>query len=531
MELRQAQAKTDAKDWKEAIPLWRALVKRNPYDGGLQNSLASALYHAQEYGAAAGAYEAMFGLGLDRADAIYSKASCLALLGQRDAALAELKRAVDLGFTHTEAALGDDDWASLRSSPQFLETLGHPDVSRLSRDEGWRVDLQVLEREALRKGYRVVREFTKEDLKHEIQRISDAVPTLSDMQVAAEIMKLLRKMGDGHTAVLGWDRPTWQETLPLQFYLFEEGLYVIAADPKYSGLVGSRVITLGGATVEQIKLQLDPLISRDNEIWPRQKVPYLMRHVRLLAALGLLKDEDRVMLTVESPSGGIRQTEVVADASQPDFWNVLPGPASWSTLAQQTDVPLPLYRKNLSSPYWFEYLAAQKLVYLQYNVITEDASEPFDKFLARFWAFVDSHEVDKLVIDLRWNNGGNTALLPPLIAGLQRRDKINQRGKLFAIVGRRTFSAAQNAAAFLDRYTNVIFAGEPTGSSPNFVGEEAAIVLPYSKLKINVSDLYWETSWPTDTRRFIAPLLYVPPSFAAYEANQDPVMDAILAYK
>jgi hypothetical protein len=164
-------------------------------------------------------------------------------------------------------------------------------------------------------------------------------------------------------------------------------------------------------------------------------------------------------------------------------------------------------------------------------VIRDQAEDPFARFLDRLWAFVNSHEVEKLVIDLRWNNGGNTGLVPPLIAGLQRLDKVNQSGKLFVIVGRRTFSAAQNTATFLARHTNAVFIGEPTGSSPNFVGEEAPITLPYSKLTINVSDLYWESSWPTDARKWIAPLVYVPPTFAAYRTNQDPVLDAILIYR
>ncbi len=135
------------------------------------------------------------------------------------------------------------------------------------------------------------------------------------------------------------------------------------------------------------------------------------------------------------------------------------------------------------------------------------------------------------MIDLRRNNGGNTALLPPLIHGLIRSEQINQRGKLFVIIGRRTFSAAQNAATFIERHTNAIFVGEPTGSSPNFIGEDLIFTLPYSQLMANVSDFYWQSSWPMDYRAWIAPQIYRPPTFAAYRANRDPALEAILAYR
>ena len=108
--------------------------------------------------------------------------------------------------------------------------------------------------------------------------------------------------------------------------------------------------------------------------------------------------------------------------------------------------------------------------------------------------------------------------------------KINKRGKLFIVIGRRTFSAAQNAATLLERHTEAIFVGEPTGSSPNFIGEGVSFTLPYGNVFVSLSDLYWQSGWPRDRRKWIAPLLYTPPSFAAYRVNRDPAMEAILDY-
>ena len=131
---------------------------------------------------------------------------------------------------------------------------------------------------------------------------------------------------------------------------------------------------------------------------------------------------------------------------------------------------------------------------------------------------------------MRWNNGGNTYLSRPLVNRIIRSDKVNQPGKLFVIIGRRTFSAAQNTATYLERYTNAIFVGEPTGSSPNFVGEETPFSLPYSKILANVSDLYWESSWPQDQRMWLAPQVYVSPTFADFRAGRDAALEAILHY-
>jgi hypothetical protein len=65
----------------------------------------------------------------------------------------------------------------------------------------------------------------------------------------------------------------------------------------------------------------------------------------------------------------------------------------------------------------------------------------------------------------------------------------------------------------LERYANPILVGEVTGSSPNFVGEDNFITLPYSKIAVGISDLYWQTSYPQDEHIWTAPLLFATPTW------------------
>jgi hypothetical protein len=61
------------------------------------------------------------------------------------------------------------------------------------------------------------------------------------------------------------------------------------------------------------------------------------------------------------------------------------------------------------------------------------------------------------------------------------------------------------------------FVGEPSGTSPNFIGESIHLSLPY-----------WVRSWPMDYRPWISPQLYAPPTFAVYKENRDPAFEAVL---
>lgn len=529
----QAQAKTDSQSWTEAAALWEKVVAKNPVNGSFWHQLASARYRERDYRQAIAAYQKVIALGVGfPSSAAYQVARCHALLGEKEAALKWLEQSFEMGFRDLRAAQNDADLQALRDDPRYRKIVALADTGKMSRDEGWRYDLQLLAREVKRKGYAFVRPLSKEEFDTAVKKLHDAIPKLSDMQVTIEMMKLLRQVGDGHTGLLSsGQRAEWLKTLPMQFYLFEEGLFIIAADPRYKDLLGAQVLRFGERTVEQVIGALDPLISRDNEIWVKQRAPYLMRRLPLLNGLGLIPNPEKATLLLREMSGQTRSVEITADQSQPNIWNVLPNPSAWVNLPQTLTGPLPLYLKNMAASYWFEYLPERKLVYFQFNVVRNDQQEPLAQFCARLFKFIGEYEVEKLVIDLRWNNGGNTTLLPSLIHGLIRSERINHRDRLFVIIGRRTYSAAQNAATFIDRHMNVTFVGEPTGSSPNFIGEELIFTLPHSQLQANVSDFYWQSSWPMDYRAWIAPQIYRPPTFAAYRANRDPALEAIFSQR
>ena len=76
--------------------------------------------------------------------------------------------------------------------------------------------------------------------------------------------------------------------------------------------------------------------------------------------------------------------------------------------------------------------------------------------------------------------------------------------------------------------TDAIFVGEPSSSSPNFVGEETQVLLPYSGTIVSISNLYWQDSQPWDNRPWIAPDIPATLSFDDYANGRDPALASIL---
>src|ERR1044072_7177681 len=171
-----------------------------------------------------------------------------------------------------------------------------------------------------------------------------------------------------------------------------------------------------------------------------------------------------------------------------------------------------------------------RVLYVQLNQVGDKDTETLAEFSARLLAFIDANPVERFILDLRLNRGGNGSLLRPLVTSIIKARKVDQPGKLFAIIGRSTWSAAQFLLNDLERYTNTIFVGEPSCSKANVYGDSRKITLPNSGVTVRVSIYWWQAWHPLDMRRWTAPHLTAELSSADYSANNDPAMKAIFDY-
>jgi hypothetical protein len=521
--LARARARSAARQWAEAAALWEQVVEANPVHGNHWDSLAEARYAAGDHAGALAAYEKVAGLGVlgwretvYPAEVAYRIARCHARLGDADAALAALGRALDLGYRDLDGVPHDADLASLGSDGRLAELLGIPEVEGLSRAEGWRADLRFFAREVKRRAYRP----PGDDFDAAVSRLSAAAAELSDAQLLVELGALLRTLHDGHAYVEAPDSAAdLHRSVPVRFGLFTDGLYVTAAVPARADLLGARVVAFDGNPSDAVVDAVVGTIGWDNTLGPLGVVPWKLCRPALLHALGLARDPGAVALTVHGVDGATSDVTLAAESFPRSFARARPCPPGWRSIPASP----PLYLRNCGARYWYTHQPADGLTYVQLNTIADDPEEPLEAFVSRLFDHLRDGGVGRLVLDLRWNGGGNTFLTPPLVRRLT-----GYGGELFVIIGRHTFSAAQNLCVFIADHARARFVGEPTGSSPNFVGETVPFRLPYSDFEVNVSDLYWQTSWPMDHRSWLPPDIYAPPTFEAYAAGRDPAMDAIL---
>ena len=529
----EAQRLLDSRDWAGAASMWQRAVQVNPHVPDHWLALGQAYFNAGRYRESLIPFERALDLGAGTPSVVAANiARAHALLGGRDEAIQWLARAIEMGLRNRGQLQREEVFATFRADPRFRKLAAIHDSLPRTRVERWQYDLDFLEEEAVR--MHVIAPGAPDPLprfRRAVAALRDRTSSLTDNQMTVEIMRAMALLGDGHTGSWPEAVRAWKgHAAPIQLYDFVDGLYVIAADAAYPGLAGARVVRIGGHAVDRVRSAVDSLVGKDHELGSRVAFPRFVRYPQVLNGLGLLGRDDVLPLVVLDRLGRERQLDVPVEASHADYDRQF-GRPGWVAAIEGAAAGLPLYLRNRQRYYWFEHLPDQRTIYFQFNRTRNATDEPLDRFVDRMFAVFDSSRAERLIVDLRFNYGGNTALVLPLVHGIISRDRLQQRGALFVIVGRGTFSAAQNTATFLQRHASPIFVGEPSGSGPNFVGEDNLTTLPYSGLGVGISDLYWQTSWPQDRRVWIAPLLYTPPTFEAYLQRRDPAMEAIASYR
>jgi tetratricopeptide (TPR) repeat protein len=195
---------------------------------------------------------------------------------------------------------------------------------------------------------------------------------------------------------------------------------------------------------------------------------------------------------------------------------------------------LPLHLRHLrDTHFWFEHLPESGALYVQFNSVNNSPEETLEQFTNRLWAFYEDNpgQIDKFVLDLRYNPGGNGYLLRPFIHEFIKHEEISKRGNLYAIIGPGTFSAASNCLAQLIEHTEVIVVGEPASGPLNWCSDTQLLQLPHSSMSLRVSTLCWQGGHASDARGYFPPEHPVPSLASDLFAGTDRALEVILEGK
>ena len=369
--------------------------------------------------------------------------------------------------------------------------------------EAWKEDLDFLVRELPTRHKNLYYRLPKEEFAAQAAKIAADLPRMSEAEIRVALVRLVASARNAHTSIGALGGTPW---FPLEFYQFPEGYYVVRAAGEYREAIGARLVSFGGTPAAQLRGRLLPLIPMETPLMEDLRMPALLR-----SAYALGSDSGAYRFEKEG-----REFDLAVQA--------VPGNAQ--TRWEHAQLPVPLYLSDRASAYWFRYLEPEKALYFQYNRCEEDKIRPFAEFTKQMMSAAEAHPVEKFVIDLRHNGGGNSEVMNPLLAAMKTHPILTRKGHLFVLTSRETFSSAFIEEWRLKRQFHAQIAGEASAQRPNSYGDVRTFRLPNSKLEVRYCTKYFQ--FARGDPDSLAPDLPVELTARDYFAGRDPVLDRVL---
>ena len=375
-------------------------------------------------------------------------------------------------------------------------------------------------------------------------------PAMTDAQFVFALARIAALADNGHDTIhLGEGSWSPKLRLPLRMIWFPDALLIARAGPDVAELLGASIVKLEGLTTGELMERLRPLQGGIDDL-RRWQLNWIFHNPEALHAIGVARHPDRVELQLKLTDGRVVTRTVVARPKA----EVPPGqvparywiPAlwegerekGWRTAVDPGGAPLYLQEPDA----WFRMIELADLdaLYVQFRSNFDEGEAKIASFVAAVAKRLQSSPQNNLILDLRFDTGGDNTQNRDLMREIAQRVP----GRIYVLIGNYTFSAGIASAAALkhDGGNKVTIVGTASGDRTHWWSEHGEpVCLPASRVCFAVNTGYWnivegcrdnprcygdqfDLAVPT-----LEPALPAPLTSRDWLANRDPGMAAIAA--
>jgi hypothetical protein len=372
-----------------------------------------------------------------------------------------------------------------------------------------------------------------------------AADKMTPAEVFVEVARFMGMLRDAHSwASIDNGARLMSRAVPLRFWKFDDGVYVRAARSDLAQLVGARLTAVDGVAIDEVIDRMIDVQPGTNASLALNTAQIYLTFPEYLQALGIARDDSSVSLTLTMP-GGETSTKVVPVAQYQDYSAAYSSaqrfqtPEGWVEPSAARTAP---WLAQRGRPFWYYADPRHHAIVLQINEGVLDPAHPYDfekdeytPYIAGMFDLIEKQHIDRLIIDLRHNSGGDSRMYDPLVRGIIRSRALDLPGHTLVLTSRLTESAAVAWCARLEGETSALFLGELTASPPNYYNDPAgfrreSFHIPGTPINYRIARVLdvWSAA-STDDRLGMAPDFPVGMTWADFASGRDPILERALS--
>lgn len=356
------------------------------------------------------------------------------------------------------------------------------------------------------------------ELDRHITQLEEQVDALSEAQFLMELAAGAAITENGHTGASYRDLFGKMNSLPVRFYWFAEGLFIVRAQSDYAALLGKRVARYGGHAPDDLVSGLDPYHS-GNDAFLRHESAMFFNSPEAMHAAGLIEKGEALALELVDTDGSITQVNLTAETrpssavrlsrtslsplDKSEIESEADGAQAWVTLAPEA-TEATWFGRLTETPLWRDTLPGGGIYWRMRDVVGTNEQSAAD-WLELEASKLREERAEFLVLDLRTNVGRN--YLESVDVMTEITDLIVPDGRIYVLTDNATFSAGVVTAALAlhGGGEQAVMVGAEMGDDGQFWAEGGGpMVLPNSDMWIFVATGYhdWGNGCTSLTRCF-----------------------------
>lgn len=227
------------------------------------------------------------------------------------------------------------------------------------------------------------------------------------------LQALTSHLNDGHSQVASGFSTNLIYPMYLMFDM-KDSAYMLAVEDDFKETLGKRVIMVNGKPISDLIARGHKLISGDNEIYKNSQ---LSKHLQMKGFWEMCGyDGDAIDLTFDD---GTLVT--------------IPATPMQEIKIEQMDMTFNSPTALRQVPFFYEVLDSLGICYLQFNMCADKVTHPqlgerFDDVVEKMMVEMADKSIPTLVVDVRNNGGGNSALCDVLLSYLTDYDSMKNVG-------------------------------------------------------------------------------------------------------
>lgn len=397
--------------------------------------------------------------------------------------------------------------------PYFMVLLALlvPQQDFATRATHWKEDLAFFADNFKTKHVKPFTKITEADFDQALKEIDPE--KLTDQQIVVKLWQLLARVGDSHSSLNPPRTMTFRQ-YPIAVIYLSDGWYIFGIHQQYPHALEGKLIRIGTTPIAEVEKKLKTLAADVNVSYGISQIQQYIALAETLQALGIISETKTTDFTYVNAEG--KETTIALNLVQlpRQQWKLGIKPEAW-----------PDHLRPARAQHGYVWLENSTVLYVWYDRCSEFSTYPIKKWTQDVLEQIAEKKPRKVIVDLRRNGGGNSVLLEPLINSLAKNE-INDKEKLFVLIGPATFSSAMMNAQHFKTRTKATFVGEPTGGSPNHFGEVRTFTLPHSKCVVQFSTKQFKMT--SDNATTIEPHLEIKQTARGFFADKDEVLEAVI---